>query len=214
MLKNYVLTPKNIAENIYVEKTYHIRKVGGGGGSGRAPKKKKRVLVSFPRSATPLVWNFWLHQLGLWSSCGWTRRKVAKTDLNSNILVDFLFRAASGIAAILRTLYIGPDIAKNTEHTEDFWRIILSGSAQSSVAAKFYPYSRTYLFQDVNFFIRIRWYPQVNFIRDLHTPLRGLSGVLLKHSRRNRPDPVVVGMYLTPKLRVLFIGLVLIWAIL
>ena len=48
MLKNYVLTPKNIAENIYVEKTYHIRKVG------RAPKKKKRVLVSFPRSATPL----------------------------------------------------------------------------------------------------------------------------------------------------------------
>ena len=54
MLKNYVLTPKNIAENIYVEKTYHLRKVGGGGGVRQGSEKKKRVLVSFPCSATPL----------------------------------------------------------------------------------------------------------------------------------------------------------------
>jgi len=35
-------------------KTYHIRKVEGGGVSTGALKKKKRVLVSFPHSATPL----------------------------------------------------------------------------------------------------------------------------------------------------------------
>ena len=35
-------------------KTYSIRKVEGGGVSSRPLKKKKRVLVSFPRSATPL----------------------------------------------------------------------------------------------------------------------------------------------------------------
>ena len=46
-VKNYVLTPKNIAENIYVEKTYYIRKVGGGGGSGRAPKKKSECWSLF-----------------------------------------------------------------------------------------------------------------------------------------------------------------------
>ena len=54
MLKNYVLALKNIAKNVYVEKTYYIRKVGGGGGVKQSSKKKKRVLVSFPRSATPL----------------------------------------------------------------------------------------------------------------------------------------------------------------
>ena len=48
-------------------KTYHIRKVGVGG-SGRAPKKKKRVLVSFPHSATPLVfmhpmWVFYIYSI-------------------------------------------------------------------------------------------------------------------------------------------------------
>ena len=60
---------------------------------------------------------------------------------------------------------------------------------QSSVAAKFYPYSRTYLFQDFNFFIRIRWYLRSNFqnfIRDLHTPLRGLSGVLTAPTTRQK----------------------------
>ena len=31
-VKNYVLALKNITKNIYVEKTYYIRKVGGGGG--------------------------------------------------------------------------------------------------------------------------------------------------------------------------------------
>ena len=35
-------------------KTYYIRKVRGGGVSSGPLKKKKRVLVSFPHSATPL----------------------------------------------------------------------------------------------------------------------------------------------------------------
>jgi len=38
-----------------MRKTYHIRKVQGGGVSTIALKKKKRVLVSFPHSATPLT---------------------------------------------------------------------------------------------------------------------------------------------------------------
>ena len=42
-VKNYVLTPKNIAENIYVEKTYYIRKVGGGGVRQGSEKKKASV---------------------------------------------------------------------------------------------------------------------------------------------------------------------------
>ena len=37
-----------------MRKTYSIRKVGVGGGSSGTLKKKKRVLVSFPHSATPL----------------------------------------------------------------------------------------------------------------------------------------------------------------
>jgi hypothetical protein len=45
---------ENIPGNISVEKTYSIRKVGGGRGSSWTPKKKKRVLVFFPHSATPL----------------------------------------------------------------------------------------------------------------------------------------------------------------
>jgi hypothetical protein len=36
--ENYVLAPKNIAKNIYVEKTYHIRKVGRGGGQAGLQK--------------------------------------------------------------------------------------------------------------------------------------------------------------------------------
>ena len=35
-------------------KTYSIRKVGGGGVVKQTSEKKKRVLVSFPHSATPL----------------------------------------------------------------------------------------------------------------------------------------------------------------
>ena len=46
---------KNHSENIYMEKTYYIRKVLGGRVSGRTLKKKKWVLVSFPHSATPLL---------------------------------------------------------------------------------------------------------------------------------------------------------------
>ena len=38
--------------------------------------------------------------------------KVAKIHFNSNILVDFLFLSALGIAVILHISYIGPDIAK------------------------------------------------------------------------------------------------------
>ena len=38
-------------------KTYSIRKVEGGGGSSGTLKKKKRVLVSFPHSATPLLYS-------------------------------------------------------------------------------------------------------------------------------------------------------------
>jgi hypothetical protein len=47
-IKNYVLAPKDITENIYVEKTYHIRKVGGG-------LQKKRVSVG---STTPCYISF------------------------------------------------------------------------------------------------------------------------------------------------------------
>ena len=67
-VKNYVLAPKNIAKNIYVEKTSYIRKVRGGG-SGRAPKKKKekRVLVPFPSSATPLVPYYIIHRFNAFS---------------------------------------------------------------------------------------------------------------------------------------------------
>ena len=54
MLKNYVLTPKNIAENIYVEKTYHIRKVGGGGGQTGLRKKKKASVGLFSTFHHPL----------------------------------------------------------------------------------------------------------------------------------------------------------------
>ena len=61
---------------------------------------------------------------------------MAKTDFNLNILVDFRFRAASGIAVILRTSYIGPDIAKIRNMPRIFERIILSGSAQNSVPAE------------------------------------------------------------------------------
>jgi len=46
---------ENILENMSMGKTYHIRKVEGGGVSTGALKKKKRVLVSFPHSATPLL---------------------------------------------------------------------------------------------------------------------------------------------------------------
>ena len=51
---NYVLAPKNIAENIYVEKTYHIRKVGGGGGVRQGSEKKKASVGLFSTFRHPL----------------------------------------------------------------------------------------------------------------------------------------------------------------
>ena len=53
-VKNYVLTPKNIAENIYVEKTYYIRKVGGGGGVRQGSEKKKASVGLFSTFRHPL----------------------------------------------------------------------------------------------------------------------------------------------------------------
>ena len=57
----------------------------------------------------------------------------------------------------------------------------LSGSAQSSISAKFYPNFRANLVQNFTIFIRINWYLRPKFqifIRDWRTPLRWLSGVL------------------------------------
>ena len=49
-------------------KTYSVRKVEGGGVSSRPLKEKKRVLVSFPHSATPLPTRESLRRIQSWQS--------------------------------------------------------------------------------------------------------------------------------------------------
>jgi hypothetical protein len=70
----------------------------------------------------------------------------------------------------------GPN-TNNTNMRRIFGAAILSGSAQSSVPAKFYPNFRANLVQRFAIIIRIKWYLRLKFlqkfIRDLHwhTPL-------------------------------------------
>ena len=61
---------------------------------------------------------------------------------------------------------------QNPEHAK---KENLSGSAQSPTSTKIYPDSRTNLGQNIENFIRIKWYlgPKIQkFIREMHTPLR------------------------------------------
>ena len=76
--KNYVLASKNIAENIYVEKTYHIRTVGGGGQPEVGLRKKKASVGLFSTFRHPLAFfsyisfnDFILHILVTYTDNGY-----------------------------------------------------------------------------------------------------------------------------------------------
>ena len=57
-VNNYVLALKNIAKNIYVEKTYYIRKVGGGGGQAELRKKKSECWSLFHVPPPPCLCSY------------------------------------------------------------------------------------------------------------------------------------------------------------